>query len=84
MHVAMLDQEEHKANARLIAAAPELLDALRAMLESYAPYHAITAVMQGEQSLHSSVVLARKAILKAAGCFKEEGRIRIQKALAKA
>jgi hypothetical protein len=41
MHVAMLDQNEHKANARLIAAAPELLEALR---------NAIPWMMKAEES----------------------------------
>lgn len=32
MHVAMLDQEEHKANAKAIAAVPRLLEALESAL----------------------------------------------------
>lgn len=33
MHVPMLPAEEHRANARLIAEAPAMLDALRAVLQ---------------------------------------------------
>jgi len=73
-----------KANAALIASAPDLLAALRAMLEAYAPGHATTAEIEGDEALHPAVFLARKAILNAAGCFCEEDRIRIQNAIAKA
>jgi hypothetical protein len=62
--VCAISQE---ANARLIAAAPELLEALRGMLEGYAWDHEKTAREQGEYQLVSYVRIARNAIAKAEG-----------------
>lgn len=56
-----------KAIAPLLAAAPEMLAALEAMLESYAWKAQESAEKWGEDSLHSSVRMARAAIAKAKG-----------------
>ena len=58
-----------EANARLIAAAPDLLEALRALL-AVAPYHAPGAahgVMGAEERHASAIKAARAAIAKAEG-----------------
>lgn len=58
-----------QANARLIAAAPDLLDALGDMLEAYAPGadHSVAGSPAGENVLHPAVKAARAAIAKATG-----------------
>lgn len=55
-------ESEIQANAQLIAAAPELLAALKEMLEAYAWKANETARVIGEENLHSAVRAARKAI----------------------
>jgi hypothetical protein len=62
-----LATHEREKKARLIAAAPELLEALRGMLEGYAWDHEKTAREQGEYQLVSYVRIARNAIAKAEG-----------------
>lgn len=65
MHVAMLDQDEHKANARLIAAAPDLLETLKHLRAE------IRAVIKFDVKKHYSLIVADvaadKAIAKAEG-----------------
>ena len=58
---------ELRANARLIAAAPEMLEALKDMLETYAWKHEETAQNEGEHMLISAVRKARQTIAKAEG-----------------
>lgn len=53
-------EAEDKANARLIAAAPDLLEACEAMLEEM-------QVWETEQGEHPAATLARAAIAKAKG-----------------
>ena len=55
------------ADARLIAAAPELLEACKEMLEAYAPHAMDTVEKFGPDALHSAVKLAQQAIKKAEG-----------------
>lgn len=52
-----------EANARLIAAAPELLDALRSMLVQF-NFNTITGIVHDESAV---IVKAREAIAKATG-----------------
>jgi hypothetical protein len=60
-----LKQVERTANARLIAAAPELLEALQGMIEVYAVNCAPNSLADGtEQEL---TLLARAAVKKATG-----------------
>jgi len=58
-----LGEAEQEANARLIAAAPELLDALRSMLVQF-NFNTITGIVHDESAV---IVKAREAISKATG-----------------
>ena len=68
-------EAECKANARLIAAAPELLDALKAMLALFDKNHALSRFDWGESSLRAEDIrelnelpgLAHRAVAKAEG-----------------
>jgi hypothetical protein len=53
---------ENRANARLIAAAPDLLGALQNMLAQYNTVHGI-----GDMEMQSAIDFARKTIAKATG-----------------
>jgi hypothetical protein len=55
------DEAEAEANARLIAAAPDLLEALSAMLEQF-NYNTITGIVHDESA---AIAKARAAIAKA-------------------
>ena len=55
--------ESKHANARLIAAAPELLDALRSMLAQF-NFNTITGIVHDESAV---IVKAREAVAKATG-----------------
>ena len=57
------DEEEAEANARLIAAAPELLDALKAMLDQF-NYSTVSGLVHDESM---AIMKAREAIAKATG-----------------
>jgi hypothetical protein len=60
----------HQSNAQAIAALPDLLAALEAMLEAYAPFHQQSVEHKGgEDGLHSSVRAARAALKKAGYTF---------------
>lgn len=59
------DRDEHLANARLIAAAPELLDALKEIIEVLRKEAAGTVL--NNQSLDSIGIKANNAIAKAEG-----------------
>lgn len=53
-------------DARLIAAAPAMAEALLAMLEAYAPFHQESVNHKGgEDGLHSAVRAARQALFAA-------------------
>jgi L-alanine-DL-glutamate epimerase-like enolase superfamily enzyme len=54
--------EENEANARLIAAAPDLLGALQNMLAQYNTVHGT-----GDMEMQSAIDFAHKAIAKATG-----------------
>lgn len=58
--VASCSLTNHEANARLIAAAPELLDALQVMLRDYAAVHDV-----GDVEMQPAIYQARAAIQKA-------------------
>ena len=63
-------EQEREANARAIAALPDLIAALAGMLESYAPFHQQSVERKGgEDGLHSSVRAARAALTKAGYTF---------------
>jgi predicted dehydrogenase len=55
---------ERDTNCYRIAAAPELEDAVRGLLDAYAPYADKSAEAHGEGSLHSSVRAARAVLAK--------------------
>jgi hypothetical protein len=54
LYLTAVPKEQHIANARLIAAAPEMLSALKAL-------------MDGDGEVHDRVIAARAAIAKAEG-----------------
>jgi hypothetical protein len=55
-------EDEYKANARLIAAAPELLAAIHVLLRDYTAVHDI-----GDLEMQPAIYQARAAIAKATG-----------------
>jgi hypothetical protein len=61
------DDDEQEANARLIAAAPDLLEALELLLGDAEPWHAAhnahaMPISDPEHPWHESIMAARKAI----------------------
>jgi hypothetical protein len=59
--------EEGEANARLIAAAPDLLDALQSLLDECAKHHCFEFVSFDHPSVKPTFDVARAAIAKAVG-----------------
>jgi hypothetical protein len=59
--------EELKANARLIAAAPELLEALEALFEHCAMIHSKWGDGDNTREAHEAISAGRAAIAKAKG-----------------
>lgn len=62
-----ISREEDHANARLIAAAPDLLEAMEALFENCAMIHMYRGEIDNTKQADAAILAARAAILKAKG-----------------